>query len=64
MQIDLDGGLIGMRYPTEVNLVGDPILVSNAMGYFTARVNYPGPGSLRAIWNPSLPVPSLPQSVG
>ena len=44
--------------------VGDPILVSNAMGYFTARVTYPGPGSLRAIWNPSLPVPSLPQSVG
>ncbi|WP_181781567.1 thiamine pyrophosphate-requiring protein [Pseudonocardia pini] len=23
VQIDLDGGLIGMRYPTEVNLVGD-----------------------------------------
>ena len=23
VQIDLDGALIGMRYPTEVNLVGD-----------------------------------------
>ena len=23
MQIDIDGTLIGMRYPTEVNLVGD-----------------------------------------
>jgi hypothetical protein len=34
------------------------------MGYFTARVEYPGPGQLRAVFNPSLPVTSLPQAVG
>ena len=33
------------------------------MGYFVARVQYPGPGRLRAIWNPGLPVPSRPQPV-
>ena len=40
-----------------------PILVTNPMGYFTATITHPGPGQLRAIWNPSLPVSSLPQPV-
>jgi hypothetical protein len=44
--------------------VGEPILVTSPMGYFTGSVRYPGPGQLRAIWNPQLPVPSLPQAVG
>jgi hypothetical protein len=43
--------------------VGGPITVTNPMGYFVARVQYPGPGRLRAIWNPGLPVPSRPQPV-
>ncbi|HEV2812145.1 MAG TPA: hypothetical protein VGW10_02735 [Solirubrobacteraceae bacterium] len=46
------------------NDVGGPIVVTNAMGYFAARVSYPGPGQLRAIWNPAFPLPSLPQAVG
>jgi hypothetical protein len=44
--------------------VGGPILVTNAMGYFTGSVAYPGPGELRAIALLQLPVPSLPQTVG
>ncbi len=31
VQIDLDGGLIGMRYPTEVNLVGDAAATLRAL---------------------------------
>ena len=31
MQIDLDGALIGMRYPTEVNLVGDAAATLRAL---------------------------------
>lgn len=31
VQIDLDGGLIGMRYPTEVNLVGDAAATLQAL---------------------------------
>jgi hypothetical protein len=49
---------------TEWRDVGGPITVTNPMGYFTARVDYPGAGQLRAIWNPPLAVPSLPQAVG
>ena len=44
--------------------VGAPIVVTNAMGYFTGTVGYPGGGQLRAIWHPPLPVSSLPQPVG
>ena len=44
--------------------VGGPVLVTNPMGYFTARVEYPGAGQLRAVWVAPLPVPSLPQPVG
>ncbi len=31
VQIDIDGGMIGMRYPTEVNLVGDAAATLNAL---------------------------------
>jgi hypothetical protein len=30
--------------------VGEPIVVTNAMNYFTGRVQLPGPGELRAAW--------------
>jgi hypothetical protein len=30
--------------------VGDPITVTNGMGYYTARVPNPGAGQLRALW--------------
>ena len=43
--------------------VGPPILVTNAMGFFTATVEHGVPGQLRAIWT-TAPVTSLPQPVG
>ncbi|MDQ3742183.1 MAG: hypothetical protein M3389_14680, partial [Actinomycetota bacterium] len=49
---------------TAWNDVGAPITVTNPMGYFTGRISYPGPGQLRATWNPSFPLPSLTQAVG
>ena len=30
--------------------VGEPITVTNAMGYFTGRVQLPGPGEVRGVW--------------
>ena len=44
--------------------VGDPIVVTNSMGYYTGRVQYAGRGHLRAVVSVPLPVPSLPREVG
>jgi hypothetical protein len=43
--------------------IGDPVLVTNAMGYFGGQTSVPGPGQLRAVWTQA-PVTSLPQPVG
>ncbi len=44
--------------------LGDPILVENAKGYFTGRVQVPGAGELRAAWASAPSIASLPQAVG
>lgn len=45
---------------------GDPLPVTNALGYFSAQVPSPGPGRLRVSWSGPVPpgaAQSLPQTV-
>ena len=44
--------------------IGDPVEVENAKGYFTAKVQLPGPGQVRAAWAQGPSATSLPQSIG